>query len=215
MNNIKYNVEIGEKFGYWEVVSEVFYPNIEQKIRHVMCKCTCGNEFSVRISTLINGKSTQCNACASQKRGIRQRLGFRDTPVFSVWRGVVSRCRGNDPQHQQYKGMEYIGFDEFYKEVGDRPEPINGLRYSIDRIDNTKGYIKGNMRWTTDKVQNNNRSDTIRIGIEKIPLVYVCDKYGLKYNTARNAYLKPFRGDLLEFVNQVKIREGKPPRWQN
>lgn len=214
MNNIKYNAGIGEKFGSWEIISDVFYSNIGQKVRRVMCKCICGKEVDVRLSAVITGHSTQCNTCASHKRGINQKLYMRDTSVFSVWRGIVTRCRGNDPKRQQYKGMEYISFNEFYKEVGDRPETVNNVKYSIDRIDNTKGYIKGNMRWTTNKVQSNNRSDTIIIGVERIPLVYVCEKYGLKYNTARNSYLKRYREDLVEFVNQVKIREGKPSRWQ-
>ena len=214
MNNIKYNVNIGDKFGRWEVISDVFHTSKGQKVRHVVCKCMCGKEKSVRIDTLVNNKSTQCNVCATYKRSIKQKLSFRDTAACSVWRGIVARCKGNDPKHQQYKGMEYISFDEFYLEVGDRPESVNGVKYSIDRIDNEKGYIKGNMRWATPKVQNNNRSDTIKIGIEQIPLVYLCDLYNLNYNTARNGYLKQYRGNLQEFINQVKIREGKPSRWE-
>lgn len=214
MNHVKYSAKIGDKFGSWEVISDFFYPNIDQKVRHVRCVCLCGNESSVRLSTLITGKSTKCTSCASLQRGMKQKLAFRDTSACSVWRGIVSRCKGNDTKHPQYKGMEYINFEDFYREVGDRPDAENGIKYSIDRIDNTKGYIKGNMRWATAKVQNNNRSDNILIGTEKTPLVDVCDKYGLKYNTARNLNLKQYRGDLLEFVYQVKIREGKPPRWQ-
>jgi hypothetical protein len=33
--------------------------------------------------------------------------------------------------------------------------------YSIDRIDNNKGYCKDNCRWATCKEQNNNKRNNI------------------------------------------------------
>lgn len=45
------------------------------------------------------------------------------------------------------------GFPLFLDHVGPRPD----ANYSLDRIDNNKGYIYGNLRWTDRKTQQNNR----------------------------------------------------------
>ena len=62
-------------------------------------------------------------------------------------------------------------FDNFYKDMGDKPSPV----HSIDRINNEKGYSCGyceeclknnwpaNCRWATSKEQANNRRSNILV----------------------------------------------------
>jgi len=44
-------------------------------------------------------------------------------------------------------------FDAFIKHIG----PMPGEGYSVDRLDNRKGYEPGNVRWATREVQARNR----------------------------------------------------------
>jgi hypothetical protein len=77
----------------------------------------------------------------------------------------MMRNRCDNPNNSGYKwyGGQGIGYDPRWNDfvvfvadittkIGDRPP-----RHTLDRIDNTKGYFIENVRWATDKVQNNNR----------------------------------------------------------
>lgn len=50
-------------------------------------------------------------------------------------------------------------FAAFYRAVGPRPSAL----YSLDRIDNNKGYAPGNVRWATIHQQHRNMRNTVMI----------------------------------------------------
>ena len=54
--------EQGQHFGKW-VVIEVFST---PRGREALCRCVCGDTKQVSVSSLANGKSTQCKACAAR-----------------------------------------------------------------------------------------------------------------------------------------------------
>lgn len=87
------------------------------------------------------------------------------TSEYIAWDNVKARCR--NPKRADYvwygaRGIticdEWLNsFNAFLAGVG--PSPGNG--YSLDRIDNDKGYEPGNVRWATKAEQARNRSTTI------------------------------------------------------
>jgi hypothetical protein len=52
-----------------------------------------------------------------------------------------------------YGKDETLAFEKFLAEIGPRP----GRNYSVDRIDNYRGYEPGNVRWATSEAQAANK----------------------------------------------------------
>lgn len=82
---------------------------------------------------------------------------------YKAWQGIKWRT---DPKLSNLPKYIALGmskafkdsFQAFLLDIG--PAPDDSL--TIDRIDNLKGYIEGNLRWATKSEQTNNRDNTIR-----------------------------------------------------
>jgi hypothetical protein len=84
-------------------------------------------------------------------------------PLYPVWKTMIARCE--NPGHNRYhryggRGIEvceeWHDFTEFSKW-----SVKSGYKkgYQIDRINSDGNYDPDNCRWTTSKVNNNNRSN--------------------------------------------------------
>ena len=93
-------------------------------------------------------------------------ISVRDK-LYNVWRGIKKRC--NNPDHYAYpqyggRGIklseEWRDFEAFYSWALKNGYEV-GL--TLDRINNDGDYAPDNCRWTTWKVQGNNRRTNINI----------------------------------------------------
>lgn len=95
-------------------------------------------------------------------------------PLHRVWRQIIQRCTNpKDPRFASYgaRGITICerwraSFAAFLEDVGPRPPGIGkGGRslYSLDRIDNDRGYEPGNVRWATASQQQSNTTRSNRI----------------------------------------------------
>ncbi len=84
-----------------------------------------------------------------------------DSPEYKTWENMKARCHNPNAAGYQYYGgrgisvcAEWRGdFSAFLQHIGPRP----GIEYSVDRIDNDKGYAPGNVRWATRAQQHVNK----------------------------------------------------------
>jgi hypothetical protein len=85
-------------------------------------------------------------------------------------------------------------FAAFRDYMGARPKGA-----TLERIDNDKGYVPGNLRWATRKEQANNRSTSVRITHlgETCSLMEWAEHLGWKYGLLASRWKKGVRGDAL------------------
>lgn len=130
------------------------------------CICDCGKSAVVLTANLKRGNSTSCGCIrniASSKRATTH--GLSNTLAYKTWLSVRRRCRDTKcVSYASYgaKGIDiyqewYESAEKFIAYVGQ--PPTSG--HSLDRIDNTKGYFPGNIRWATDEQQANNKSNNV------------------------------------------------------
>ncbi len=168
---------IGQKFGRLTVVSGPHGKN--QSGNYIWgCKCDCGNPNIIHIAGayLKNGNSNSCG-CMRKENATEANStinGLSKDPIYLSYRGMINRVynNGNDSNTKNYQHRGIVvddcfllengqGFLNFKSSIG--PYPLDGKKYTVDRIDNNKNYEPGNLRWADYKTQNrNSRNNVIR-----------------------------------------------------
>lgn len=102
------------------------------------------------------------------------RANYPDT--YSCWQNSKARAkklgRAWDPKFDRFRDFLVI--------LGPRPSAV----HSLDRIDNTKGYLSDNVRWADKRTQANNRSTTLKV--VRTPLVDLARKLNKPASTLRS-----------------------------
>lgn len=123
---------------------------------------------------------------------------FKTDKIYSIWSGIQQRCC--NPNHKNYKDYggrgiticdEWLNNPDKFKEwayangykIEKTKSGVN--KWSIDRIDNNKGYSPENCRWVTKTQQNRNKRTSAYVlfnGKER-PVKEVAEELGINYYT--------------------------------
>lgn len=223
MSKIHKNIVIGNKYGRWTVLGvgeSRFYSDKTKKtsIEHRMwlCLCECGTERVVSEMSLKSGKSVSCGCYNRERSSLKHTkhgevVGDIKSVEYSVWSQLKARC--NNPKNSRFamyggRGISvcerWNEFGNFLEDMGRRP----GKSYSLDRIDNNKGYSPDNCKWSTPHEQMTNRTITrfVSMNGEKVPLATLAKQHNIPANTLRFRILKGW--DIDEALN-------KPVRYKS
>lgn len=156
----------GNTFGSWLVIGQSFFKGHR---RYHYCKCQmCKTTHERRIDSLLSGQSNKCKQCAdllTTTRNVASAThGESQTPLHKLW-GLMKR-RVKDPEKNYLK----LGI-QVCKEWADSYEMFrdwalaNGYDESltIERNDPRGNYEPSNCTFITNKEQQANKLNTIRL----------------------------------------------------
>jgi hypothetical protein len=148
---------VGMKFGRWTAINKE--PNKGKYICYRF-RCECGTESVLTLSSVKSGNSLSCGCYQKELASLRRTShGKSATPTYAAWNTMRQRC--SNPNNGKFKNYGARGitvcdrwntFENFLEDMGERP---HGL--TLDRINNSLGYFKGNCRWASQQDQQNNR----------------------------------------------------------
>lgn len=200
----------GERFGRWTVIS------FDRKVNSVNganyywnCKCDCGTERSVSVSSLRGGSSTSCGCLNKEIISRPKKHGMSNCRLYWIWHSMMERCsRKTNSEYKNY-GARGISVCEEWKDSSNFIEWAlrNGYEdnLTIDRIDTNGNYCPENCRWADWKTQANNtrRNRFVEIdGVSKTVAQWA-EIYGISY---RHVYRRRSLGWSYEKALTTPIR---------
>lgn len=183
----------GRRFGRLVVVSREMRALPSGKRMGVwLCRCDCGTEKTITTDSLVRGTTRSCGCL---HKDVVTKHGLYLDPLYKSWNNIRHRiCNPLDRDYHRYGGRglsiepewatDFASFRSWVlTHLGPKPSP----QHSIDRIENDLGYMKGNLRWATPVVQQNNKRSNrlITWNGETLNLTQWCSRLGLNYNAVR------------------------------
>lgn len=144
-------IQPGEKYKSWTVLSETKHDN--RGCLLYLCQCECGATRWFQPNELIKKDVCfECQACAQKKRGLQSKI--KNGMIGELDKTRYTKLK----RSAKTRGYEFnLSLEELWQLFQDQKQTcaITGdyithiSDASLDRIDSTKGYVKGNVQWVT------------------------------------------------------------------
>ena len=213
----KHVIRVGDRFGRLQAIG--LGDRSQSGRMTILCLCDCGAEKQFLRSNLARNHTMSCGCLKRVRPGgfgprpksaalaasldssqpILQRIAKTYLLILARLRDRTGRNRKNYSGREIFLSPHWIGDEGFWRfavyvivELGEWPGP----GWSIDRIDNNRGYEEGNIRWSPHKRQGRNtrRNQLVAYKDEVITIAEAAERTGLGCETIHS-----------------RIRSGWPP----
>lgn len=159
------------------------------KVAYWNCVCECGNNYVANGSRLRQCRVKSCGCLAKETAAkLLTTHGLSRSPIYESYRSMLKRCNSlTDKEYHNYGGRGITvcsrwlsSFENFALDMGERPEGK-----TLDRINTDGNYEPTNCKWSTHKVQANNKRNSVYLEIdgESKTISEWADISGIAYQT--------------------------------
>lgn len=203
----------GQKFGRLTAL-EYMYTE-KGKSSTWMCRCECGKQTPVVLTSLKNGNTQSCGCLRLERVKEKNTTHSKcHTTEYHAWGNLIQRC--TNPKHPEYKNYGERGitvcpewrnsFETFLKDMGLKPDKS----CSIDRVNNEDGYHRENCEWRDSFSQaiNQRGKKNLTVGIKNISYSKRDNLYSVAIERKGQRYRKGFKTltDAIEWKENVLKR---------
>lgn len=183
---------IGKRFGKLVVIDRFAKLVASKNEYHAVCKCDCGEEKTVLVRNLIGGRTTSCGCRKDQYEKITGKNSKRFTGYEEIPGYLIARIKAG----AESRKLEFsVDLEHLWKMflAQDRKCALSGkdicfgkyrsgaVTASLDRIDNSKGYVVGNVQWVHKDLNIMRNRFDIEYFIE------ICRQVVARYDVIRNS----------------------------
>ena len=201
----KFKDETGKTYGRLVVLNKL---DLKTKAGALWnCLCSCGNETTVRGSSLRAGTTSSCGCLGKELSSDRKRKhGFYGNPSYRTWANMITRCTDISSKAYKYYGGigitvcdRWMDVSNFIADMGQRPKGM-----TLDRINNNLGYSPDNCAWVSMFDQNRNKKSNVNIEIDGVTKSVTdwANDYGLNPKTVFNRIYAGW--DVIEAITTKK-----------
>lgn len=174
-----------------------------------LCICDCGKETTVRGNHLISNITKSCGCLIGKK----ETHGLSKSPEYHCWESIIQRCTNpNNSAFHNYgsRGItvcdRWLDFENFYADMGDRPEGL-----TIERVANDGDYEPSNCIWATRSTQQRNHrvSSKNKVGVTGISVNKENNKYRVRIRVGNQYIHLGYFHDLDIAIAERKIGESR------
>lgn len=187
------------------------YPKTTSKrvARYGIYECPiCKQNFETNTWRVNSGGCTKCISCSNRLKNTKH--GYRHEKLYPIWKSQQYRCNNKNYSTYKYYGGRGITFSKIFEDFKEYLKYVESLEncykkgFTLDRIDNNKGYEKGNLRWADKSTQGANRrsltGSSSYVGVSKT-------KFGTYISYLNKNYKRIFTKTFKTEMEAVIFRE--------